>query len=478
MKWISVSILALFLLQFSLPAQDGMGFGSTDISQDFPCLSDEQRRNIKARLQTKIDSLLSIDKIQPGTQQTQPLLEWPVVPAPGVTDPDIYAISFYVDQEPTFPGQLLDFFCGNRTYDLTNGYNHSGIDMFNWPFRWYKMDNDLVHVVAAAPGTIIFKQDGNFDRNCSFGNGSWNAVYLRHRDGSVTWYAHLKNGSLTEKAVGDVVTAGEFLGVVGSSGNSSGPHLHFETYDAGDNLIDPFAGSCNTLNSESWWLEQRPYYNSGINKLMTHSAPPVFPPCPQQEILNEKNHFIQGEVVYTAAYYRDQLNGQNSEYKVLQPDGSVYIQWPHSSDADHFNSSYWYWWWNLPENASTGIWTFQVTYESEIYEHQFSVGPTNIEPATAAIPRDFELQQNFPNPFNPTTTIEYAVKSTSSISIKIYNSLGQQVSVLLNSVSTPGSYSLQWDGRDDSGNLLPGGVYYYRMTGGDFAKTRAMTLLK
>ncbi len=80
-----------------------------------------------------------------------------------------------------------------------------GTDFFTCPFPWYRMDYDQVYVVAAAPGVIVFKQDGNFDRNCGFTGDPWNAVYVQHADGSVAWYGHMKNGSLTPKAVGDNV---------------------------------------------------------------------------------------------------------------------------------------------------------------------------------------------------------------------------------------------------------------------------------
>ena len=88
--------------------------------------------------------------------------------------------------------------------------------------------SDAVRIVAAAPGTIVSKTDGNFDRNCAIGSGQWNAVYVRHADNSVAWYGHMKSGSLTTKAVGETVVTGEYLGIVGSSGSSTGPHLHFE----------------------------------------------------------------------------------------------------------------------------------------------------------------------------------------------------------------------------------------------------------
>ncbi len=118
-----------------------------------------------------------------------------------------------------------------------------------------------LEVIAAADGQIIYKHDGEFDMSCSFNSNPWNAIYIRHNDGSVAWYGHFKSGTLTTKNVGDTVTEGEYLGVVGSSGNSTGPHLHFEVYEddtyAYDKLIDPYSGPSNNWNATSWWQSQK-----------------------------------------------------------------------------------------------------------------------------------------------------------------------------------------------------------------------------
>jgi murein DD-endopeptidase MepM/ murein hydrolase activator NlpD len=117
---------------------------------------------------------------------------------------------------------------------------------------------------------------------------TWNIVVLRHSDGTVSMYGHLKLNSLTTKAVGETVTQGEFLGVIGSSGQSQGPHLHFEVYNADNQLQDPYQGPCNLMNNFSYWLDQPAYRDSSINKLMTHSAQPVVSPARIPQLLTRK----------------------------------------------------------------------------------------------------------------------------------------------------------------------------------------------
>ncbi len=292
--------------------------------------------------------------------------------------PSYYGISNYVDLDLAFPNMLEDYNCGARTYDLDSGYNHRGIDFFTWPYGWHKMDHDEVQVIAAEAGTITTKIDGNYDRSCSFNdpqNTGWNAVYVTHSDGSYAWYGHLKSGSLTSKAVGQTVAVGEYLGVVGSSGTSTGPHLHFETHDATNQVIEPYFGACNMTTSDSWWRDQKPYYEPKINQLMTHPSAPSFPTCPVTlDSPNENSLFLASERVYLAAYYSDQQAGQITSYEVLRPDGSVSSSWTHSSSVAHYAASYWYWSVVLPASPQEGRWVFRATYEGQVEEQSFWVG--------------------------------------------------------------------------------------------------------
>lgn len=353
------------------------GGGSIDLPSDH--LSTEQRSKIMQNLEIKLDSLERIGAISKA-KAIDVRFSWPLRGESHLFDFGYHGISNFVDHNSKFPSVLTDYNCGRRTYDTNSGYNHAGIDFFTWPFGWNKMDNSEVAVLAAAPGVILDVVDGNFDRSCSFNNNSWNAVYVRHSDGSVAWYGHLKNSSATTKSIGEEVEEGEYLGIVGSSGNSTGPHLHFEVHDASGNVVDPFKGTCNQIES-SLWQSQRDYYDSELNALHTQSAGPVFNQCPSPETPNYKDGFLMGDNLVAAAYYRDQLQGQNTTYKITTPSGSTFRNWNHSlSEIPHYSASYWYWSYPLPTQAEIGLWTFEAVFQNEIYRHNFSVSDPDTRP--------------------------------------------------------------------------------------------------
>ncbi|WP_400190776.1 peptidoglycan DD-metalloendopeptidase family protein [Hymenobacter sp. B81] len=326
-------------------------------------------------------------------------LAWPLRQAPGFDYASYYGISNFVDRNPAFPNQTLDWNCGNRTYDLSNGYNHAGLDIYLWPFNFNMMDAGQVDVIAAAPGVIVAKSDNNFDRNCAMSNANWNAVYVQNTDGSVCWYGHLKSGSLTSKPVGAAVAQGEYLGKVGSSGSSTGPHLHFELHNDRNQVTDPYAGPCGP--GSSWWATPKSYYEPTLNTLLTHSAPPVFAACPNPHALNLKTAFQPNDLVYFAGYYHDQQAGQVTSFTIFRPDNSVFASWNHSMTQAYFSSSYWYWSFLLPANAPTGTWRFAATYQGRSVTRNFTVG--TVSATRAARQPAFAL---YPNPARQQLTVE------------------------------------------------------------------------
>jgi len=89
-----------------------------------------------------------------------------------------------------------------------------------------------------------------------------------------------------------------------------------------------------------------------------------------------------------------------------------------------------------------------------------------------------ELQGNYPNPFNPETTIRYSVKETCPVTIEVYNLKGQLVRTLVNEVKTAGNYSVVWNGRDNHNQPVSSGVYFYKMNAGKYSSTKKMIMMK
>lgn len=125
------------------------------------------------------------------------------------------------------------------------------------------MDAGSSPIVAAADGVVFEVADGNYDRChadataggvvCDGHDKAANFVILQHADGLFSLYWHMKSGSV-QVAVGDEVRCGDPLGLVGSSGESSTPHLHFEVNDPAGDVVDPYAGPAS--QPESLWADQ------------------------------------------------------------------------------------------------------------------------------------------------------------------------------------------------------------------------------
>ncbi len=94
------------------------------------------------------------------------------------------------------------------------------------------------------------------------------------------------------------------------------------------------------------------------------------------------------------------------------------------------------------------------------------------------LPIQFMLHQNYPNPFNPITTISYNLEKDSEVSINIFDISGKLIITLQNEYQNQGEYNITWDGTDDLGYRVGGGIYFYQVKAGDFIQTRKMLLLK
>ena len=113
----------------------------------------------------------------------------------------------------------------------------------------------------------------------------------------------------------------------------------------------------------------------------------------------------------------------------------------------------------------------------EIDNFRLTKETTSVETADY-LPGSFVLGQNYPNPFNPVTTIEYKIAESAVVEIGIYNLMGELITTLVNEQQPEGFHSVQWNGRDNSGNEVASGIYIIRMVSGSFTGERKMMLAR
>ncbi len=134
---------------------------------------------------------------------------------------------------------------------------------------------------------------------------------------------------------------------------------------------------------------------------------------------------------------------------------------------------------HLTSSCNFGNWDTEegkelfVSRGNNIRVYKLRESTTDVDDDNTAIPDKFELFTNYPNPFNPVTTIEYALPHQSEVRLEVYNILGQRIKTLIYNIQKPGNHSINWNA---SG--LSSGIYFYRLTAGDKTTTKRMTLLK
>ena len=122
-----------------------------------------------------------------------------------------------------------------------------------------------------------------------------------------------------------------------------------------------------------------------------------------------------------------------------------------------------------PQAASEAVYTYTVT----------DANGASASLSLQTLPAAFSLADNFPNPFNPATTIQYALPTATDMELTVYNVVGQPVRTLVAEHQSAGRYTVEWDATNDSGHSLSAGLYFYRLqAGGEFAEVKKMLLLK
>jgi hypothetical protein len=146
-------------------------------------------------------------------------------------------------------------------------------------------------------------------------------------------------------------------------------------------------------------------------------------------------------------------------------------------------NNYFYYTTSLPLGLS-GDKIYQISYDGSllyysteilddtIYSAKFIYNPTSINNNISQI-NEFALYQNYPNPFNPLTTISFYISKSSLVKLQIFNILGKEIEIIINSEMKPGNYSLPFNAKN-----LSSGIYFYRLTAGSYTSTKKMVILK
>lgn len=135
-------------------------------------------------------------------------------------------------------------------------------------------------------------------------------------------------------------------------------------------------------------------------------------------------------------------------------------------------------WYDVDENNQINAGDFVL--DTKVYNQVLTVGPTAIEPLGNIPPAEYALMQNYPNPFNPRTVIEFSLPQSGQVVLRIYDTLGKELTTLINRTLAAGHYKTDWDAE-----TFPAGVYFYRLTvrdedGGEtsFSETKKMILAR
>ncbi len=252
--------------------------------------------------------------------------------------------------------QITDFRKGTKTYA-----GHRGTD---FTLSGFPQMDEGVYVNAVDTGVVTFIHDGEYDRNTE-GNtslGLGNYIAIRHPNKLYSYYGHLKKNSLMVKT-GDKVYPGQHIALVGSSGNSTDPHLHFELWYDSLYLVEPFAASCGADNS--YWEESIPYdtifhvWESGLTDFIPNINDLKNRPVEKVKF-NEQDSII----TFWALQYGIK-EGDSTKIEWLTPNGSLWFEYSYTYQKD-----WWYYYYNsyifAPSSDIWGKWKYNYYYNDKL----------------------------------------------------------------------------------------------------------------
>jgi hypothetical protein len=248
-------------------------------------------------------------------------------------------VQSYVDHD--LSNGSRDYQCGSRTYDGHDGTDIRVLDL--------GMQRSGIEVLAAATGRVVGARDGMADVSVRSigkaeiaGKECGNGVVLEHENGWRTQYCHMAKGSIRVKP-GDRVAEGQPIGLVGLSGDTEFPHLHFTVRLAGA-IVDPFAfgpplDSCNSSGGSLWATALHARLDYRAREILNYGFSELPPTMELIESGDIKNHPPSHQSGALAAYVRviGLQKGDEQMLTISSPDGSLFSE--HASPALESNKA-------------------------------------------------------------------------------------------------------------------------------------------
>ncbi len=311
-----------------------------------------------------------------------------------------------------------------------------------------------------------------------------NGTVLDHGnlDGVIEDAAYLYNGSSYSTTTSVPAWGGVFVNVL-----KAGVTAMFECRDNGTAIAKPVEGVMASGQSPQWQVELSLSVGdkgdianyagvhteaSDVVDKFDFSEPPT---APEGVMLAFKPSGTEGRLL-RADYRPEFLNG--ATWDVVFSDGNDRKLTVSGIDRipDGMQA------WLLTDKATTiqlreGE---QLTLANDVKSAQLVIGNDSYLTGQISelLPKEFALNQNFPNPFNPSTTIRFALPKASQVELAVYNTLGQKVATVVDGQMEAGNHAVVWDGRNSGNQQVASGVYFYRLQAGSYNQTKKMMLLK
>lgn len=351
---------------------------------------------------------------------------------------------------------------------MWSGYTGTFIVAANYKLYSQKFSSAGTPVWNAAQDTIYSLGNvGGFYTPRIFSDGNNGAVYC--------WRDDRSSSGLSTGFIQRQNSAGTYLFPVNGSAVST---------TAGNNHFDPVAAVSNTGETYAIWMETnslqslngvygQKFSTSGGRQWTDNGM--VFVALNSKQPANMSIYSKNGSMI---GYYNELQSGTNYLIKAFIADGNGVLGWGGSiltpcsllSSKTRLNA--------VINNAGMSILSWQDNRNDGggIYAQNINFDGTpivGITPVSNIVPDKFGLSQNFPNPFNPTTKINFDIASAGDVQLKIYDILGREVALLVNENLHSGSYSVELNAAN-----IPSGIYFYKLTAGNFTETKKMTLIK